>query len=77
MAASENNIDWTGVAPDRSLIAPLTAETFAQRLQLLTDRANSIDRLRQAFQQQHPHGSSAEPQPELQAADEGGTNGNG
>lgn len=38
-------IDWTGGVPYRPSIAPLTNETFAIRLRLLTERAHNIDRL--------------------------------
>ena len=64
------DIDWTGVQPDRSRIAPLDAQTFLVRLQLLSERAHSLTVLRRAFvnepqpdgQQRSRHPESARPQ---------------
>jgi len=49
------DIDWTGVEPDRSPIAPLDATSFVQRLNRLSERVRSLRTLRAAFQQQRPH----------------------
>jgi hypothetical protein len=51
---NEPQIDWTGVLPDQSPIAPLDEATFMQRLRLLSDRAEAVTTLRKAFQEQHP-----------------------
>ncbi len=48
--------DWTGVGPDRSPVKPLDAHTFAARLRLLTERAESLTVLRAAFSEQQPRG---------------------
>ena len=50
------DIDWTGVQPDQSPIAPLDERTFPTRLRLLSERATSMMILRNAFKQQQPHG---------------------
>jgi hypothetical protein len=50
---NESKIDWSGVKPDESPIAPLDAATFIERLQRLSDRAASLTILRQAFREQH------------------------
>ena len=49
-------IDWTGVQPDRSPIAPLNEESFIVRLRLLSERAESLTILRKAFAEQSSHG---------------------
>jgi hypothetical protein len=49
-------IDWTGVQPDQSPIAPLDADTFVERLRFLSERANSLLILRNALSQQQHHG---------------------
>jgi hypothetical protein len=48
------HIDWTGVEPDRSPVRPLDAQTFTERLTLLSERAESLTVLRKAFTEQHP-----------------------
>ena len=53
---ADSDIDWTGVQPDQSPIAPLNADTFVERLRLLSERANSLLILRNALSQQQPHG---------------------
>ena len=50
------NIDWTGVQPDRSRIAPLDGNSFIARLRLLSERANSLTILRNAFNQEQSDG---------------------
>jgi hypothetical protein len=57
-------IDWTGVAPDQSPVAPLDAHTFALRLRRLSERAASLTTLRQAFADQHPRGEQLPRDPE-------------
>ena len=52
----DSNIDWTGVQPDQSPIAPSDDISFAIRLRLLSERARSITILRKAFTEQQPHG---------------------
>jgi hypothetical protein len=47
----EQNVDWTGVQPDQSPIAPLDGRTFTERLRLLSERANSLTILRNALTQ--------------------------
>lgn len=44
-------VDWTGVAVAPLTVAPLTAETFVERLRLLSIRARDIQLLRQAMAQ--------------------------
>lgn len=46
------SIDWTGVAAPSERIAPLDADTFVSRLNLLSARANDIRALRRAFIEQ-------------------------
>jgi hypothetical protein len=48
-------VDWTGVRPDESPIAPLDAHSFTARLRLLSERASSLTVLRNAFAQQQAH----------------------
>ena len=60
-----NKIDWTGVQPDQSPIAPLDRESFLVRLRLLSERAFSLAMLRNAFAQQHPHGEQLSRNPDL------------
>lgn len=48
----EAGVDWTGVAPDQSPIQPLDDHTFDLRLRLLSERAESLTRLRRAFTDQ-------------------------
>ena len=45
-------VDWTGVQPDHTPIPPLDDQTFAGRLHLLSERAESLTRLRRAFTDQ-------------------------
>ncbi len=49
-------IDWTGVQPDRSPIEPLDDNSFSIRLRRLTERAESLTILRNAFAQQQSNG---------------------
>ena len=49
----EPEVDWTGVAPDSAPIAPLTAETFAARLETLTEAVAALNELKRAFDDQH------------------------
>jgi hypothetical protein len=51
--SNPSHIDWTGVEPDQSPIAPLDECTFTTRLRLLSERATNIMILRNAFKQQH------------------------
>ena len=59
-----SDIDWTGVQPDRSPIAPLDAYFFAERLRRLSERATSLMILRNAFTQQQSHGERFSQDPE-------------
>jgi hypothetical protein len=56
-----NDIDWTGVEPERSPIAPLDARSFVARLRLLSERASSMRTLREAFARQHGPELSRDP----------------
>lgn len=47
-------VDWTGVAPSNDPIAPLTAETFVARLNVLSAEVNSLARIERAFVEQNP-----------------------
>jgi hypothetical protein len=47
------DVDWTGVEPDETPIAPLTAETFAARLNSLTEAVSALDALKRASGEQH------------------------
>lgn len=47
------DIDWTGLAPDNSPIAPLTAETFVARLERLTDFLGFVEAGRIALEQEY------------------------
>ena len=49
----ERETDWSGVKPDQAPIPPLDAVTFLQRLQLLSDRASGVTKLRNAFHEQN------------------------
>ena len=49
-------VDWTGVQPDHTPIPPLDNQTFAGRLRLLSERAESLTRLRTAFTDQARNG---------------------
>jgi hypothetical protein len=60
----DEEIDWSGVRPYRSPIAPLDSVTFLERLRLLSDRADSVTILRKAFQQQNPHDNEVSRYPE-------------
>jgi hypothetical protein len=51
---NEPDIDWTGLQPDRSRIAPLDAHSFVLRLQRLGERASSVTILRNAMRGDHP-----------------------
>jgi AmiR/NasT family two-component response regulator len=42
--------DWTSVESQKRIVKPLTAETFVQRLELLSARAQDIQKLRAAMQ---------------------------
>lgn len=57
-------IDWTGVEPDQSPVQPLDANTFAARLRLLSERAESLTTLRRAFTEQHPRGQQLPQRPQ-------------
>jgi hypothetical protein len=48
--------DWAGVQPDRSRIEPLDANSFAVRLNLLSERARDLTILRNALKQQQTRG---------------------
>lgn len=50
---ASQSVDWTGVEPDATPIEPLTAETFAARLNSLTDAVAALDSLKRAFDEQH------------------------
>ena len=63
----DDPIDWTGVEPDQSPVAPLDAHTFVLRLRLLGDRAASLTVLREAFVEQHRRGQQR-PRPSEPAA---------
>jgi hypothetical protein len=56
MKAPGDSIDWTGVQPDSSPIEPLNANSFLARLRRLSERAESLTTLRNAFAQQHFNG---------------------
>jgi len=62
--SNHSRIDWTGVQPDQSPIAPLDERTFTMRLRLLSERATNIMILRNAFKQQHPDGHQLSRDPE-------------
>jgi hypothetical protein len=47
-----DDVDWSGVAKDSRPVPPLTAETFVQRLRLLSARVSDIRVLRAAMQSQ-------------------------
>jgi len=49
------DVDWTGVEPDRSTIAPLDSQSFVTRLHLLGERASSLRILREALARQQSH----------------------
>ncbi len=51
VSAPEGTTDWTGVRKERREVAPLTAETFVERLKRLSARANDVRRLRAAMQE--------------------------
>lgn len=53
--ADERRIDWTGVQPDDSPIAPLDGRTFILRLRMLGERARDLTLLRRARNEQQPH----------------------
>lgn len=57
--SNQPDIDWTGVQPDQSPIAPLDERTFKIRLRLLSERATSLMILRNAFKQQQAHGDQS------------------
>lgn len=63
-AALHPNIDWTGVEPDPSPIEPLDDHTFAVRLRLLSERAESLTILRKAFTEQQSNGEQLSRHPE-------------
>ena len=54
MMQEAENIDWTGVSPSTEPIAPLTPESFVERLESMTRALRALDRLRTAFLSQHP-----------------------
>lgn len=45
-----DEVDWSGVSERRRKVAPLTAETFVERLSLLSLRVKDIRALRTAMQ---------------------------
>lgn len=47
-----SQVDWTGVEPDRTAVAPLDAQSFVARLRLLSERAASLRTLQEAFARQ-------------------------
>lgn len=49
--ADQQDVDWTGVAPDQSPIAPLDVESFVSRLEALSQRAAGIRALQAAFKE--------------------------
>jgi hypothetical protein len=53
---NDSTIDWTGIQPDQSPIGPLDANSFIVRLLLLSERAESLTVLRNAFRQQQSYG---------------------
>jgi hypothetical protein len=67
MGETHDPTDWTGVAPDRSPVAPLDARTFVERLRRLSERAEALTLLRQSLADQNPGGQPvhrpAEPTP--------------
>ena len=48
-------VDWTGVRPDDSPIAPLDGRSFVARLRLLSARVRDLTLLRRARTEQHTH----------------------
>jgi hypothetical protein len=65
MESTETRIDWTGVQPDATIVAPLDSESFAARLRLLSERAYSVTILRNALRRQQPnHGEQLPRDPE-------------
>ena len=63
-SSAEAGTDWTGVGQDRSPIRPLDDATFELRLRLLSERAESLTRLRRAFTDQPSHGQQLPRDPE-------------
>lgn len=53
--ADKRRIDWTGVQPDQSPIAPLDGRTFTLRLRMLGERARDLTILRRARRERPPH----------------------
>lgn len=43
------DVDWSGVGKETQRVLPLTAETFVQRLNLLSARVRDIRKLRSAM----------------------------
>jgi hypothetical protein len=54
-SGDESSVDWSGVQPDQSPIAPLDAESFLARIELLSQRARILTILRRAFVEQDAH----------------------
>ena len=48
--------DWSGVQPDTSAIEPLDGNSFLVRLRRLSERAESLTILRNAFAEQNFNG---------------------
>lgn len=48
-----NDVVWTGVGASHHKVAPLCAQTFVERLRLLSVRARDLQLLRQAVTQSH------------------------
>jgi hypothetical protein len=44
-----DDVDWSGCANVKRRVAPLTAETFVERLQLLSARVQDLRTLRSAM----------------------------
>ena len=51
----DRGVDWTGVRPDDSPIAPLDSRSFVVRLRRLSERARDLTLLRRARTEQHTH----------------------
>lgn len=51
--AAVNDVDWTGVGTSQHRVAPLCAQTFVERLRLLSVRARDLQLLRQAVAHSH------------------------
>ncbi len=62
MPVVADETDWTGVAPNRDPVAPLTSVTFEARLARLTATAADLLRMRAAMLAQHPEHDSGLPE---------------